>query len=616
MSEELVKVEPPVPAPAPAKRRLSMAVLVDQQGDAEEEDGDGLAKRELSPLDRAHRTVNRLSFTGNPYNLNAQLTGMFRLKVMGLPDPVLKRMAVTDSLVGTVILARQQQVAPFGRRQEDRFKLGLDVVPDKRVVERMGDEERRELYSHIDRAIRLLENCGHTDGLVRSERTPLEVFLKEVTRSALTVGRVAVEVVRDEHGHFHRFRAVDAGTCYPVVKTIDPHAPAAVRERSEALLRKMYGDDVVVNTDRDTALWDEFSHIQVIDGQPIQAFTEDELIVQNFYPVPDIEWAGFPCTPLDIAVAEVLTHLSITNHNRLYFVNGRAARGMIVIRSDDADAQFLLQFRQEFMAAVNGNQNAHRMPVFAVGKEDEVQWQPIDNSSRDMEFQYLSDNNVRAILSAFQMSPEELPGYSHLSRGTNSQSLAESSQEYILEAHRDLGIRPLLSGLERLLDQDILPLIDPQLAKVAHVKLAGLEAKTLDQEDADLQRAMAIDGTLNEALEKRQKKPIPRELGGDLPLNETWWARVQMCVPQGIIMEKLFGVAGASKDPQFQYLNSPFWFQWQQVRMEMQQMQAQAQAAQQQPHAPPGDEQSPQEGGDHPQLQPDDREPQEADGAQ
>lgn len=27
------------------------------------------------------------------------------------------------------------------------------------------------------------------------------------------------------------------------------------------------------------------------------------------------------------------------------------------------------------------------------------------------EFQYLSDTNARVILSAFQMSPEELPGY-------------------------------------------------------------------------------------------------------------------------------------------------------------------------------------------------------------
>jgi intein/homing endonuclease len=42
-----------------------------------------------------------------------------------------------------------------------------------------------------------------------------------------------------------------------------------------------------------------------------------------------------------------------------------------------------------------------------------------------MEFQYLSDSNARVILSAFQMSPEELPGYAHLSRGTNSQALSE-----------------------------------------------------------------------------------------------------------------------------------------------------------------------------------------------
>jgi hypothetical protein len=57
-----------------------------------------------------------------------------------------------------------------------------------------------------------------------------------------------------------------------------------------------------------------------------------------------------------------------------------------------------------------------------------------------MEFQYLNDTNARVIMSAFQVSPEELPGYQHLSRGTNNQALSESNNEYKLEAARDVGI--------------------------------------------------------------------------------------------------------------------------------------------------------------------------------
>jgi hypothetical protein len=51
-----------------------------------------------------------------------------------------------------------------------------------------------------------------------------------------------------------------------------------------------------------------------------------------------------------------------------------------------------------------------------------------------MEFQYLSDMNARVILSAFQMSPEELPGYGYLSAARTIRRCRESNNEYKLEA--------------------------------------------------------------------------------------------------------------------------------------------------------------------------------------
>jgi hypothetical protein len=130
--------------------------------------------------------------------------------------------------------------------------------------------------------------------------------------------------------------------------------------------------------------------------------------------------------------------------------------------------------RQQFNASINNVNNAWRMPVFGVGADDEITWQPIDSGGRDMEFQYLSRHERRVILSAFQMSPEELPGWSYLSRGTNNQALSESNNEYQLEAARDVGIRPLLiKQFEDFLNQRILPLIDESLAKLCALKLVG-----------------------------------------------------------------------------------------------------------------------------------------------
>jgi phage portal protein BeeE len=112
--------------------------------------------------------------------------------------------------------------------------------------------------------------------------------------------------------------------------------------------------------------------------------------VHNFYPVTDVELNGYPVTPLDTVMNAVTTHLNIEEHNKLYFQSGRAARGMLLIQSDDVDEGVVQNIKQQFQASINSVQNAWRMPVFGLGKEDAITWQPIDSGSRDMEFQYLS----------------------------------------------------------------------------------------------------------------------------------------------------------------------------------------------------------------------------------
>jgi hypothetical protein len=293
-----------------------------------------------------------------------------------------------------------------------------------------------------------------------------------------------------------------------------------------------------------------------------------------------------------------MTHINITKHNQLYFQTGRATRGMLVIMSDDADDKVAKGVQQQFQAAINSVENAWRMPIFTIGQNDKVQWQPIDNSSRDMEFQYLTDMNARVIFSAFQMSPDELPGWTHLSRGTTNQSLSESNNEYRLEAARDLGIRPLLSDFEDFINASLFPLIDPQLAKLCRVRLLGLDAETAEKESVRIQQDMQLHMTYNQILEKVEKNPVKKEFGGDYPLNPQFQQIVTSFKTQGEILEEFFGVEGASKDPNWAYVANPFWFQWQQLKMEQQQMaQAQQQAAQQPPGGGDGSKGPPGQGG-------------------
>lgn len=550
-------------------------------------DSSPLVKSVLNVLNGPGDSIERLAFETQPFSQNVY-GALWKRKMRLLPDEVLKRVAIQDDLVAAIVNTRSNQMAAFGRPQPDRFSTGVRIEPKPRYTEGLTSDKKEALQKRIAEVEQLLMTCGETRGWNDQEGMSFGQYLFMSARNAVVFGRIATEMIwidTPAGKKFHSFRPIDAGTIFRAA----PYKEAgdAVRKRALHYLSQLKNKKLVPEKYVD----DEYSWVQVIEGRPIQAFTADECVVHNFYPSTDIELDGYPITPLDTVITAVTTHINIGTHNKLYFQSGRAARGMIVIKSDDVDDNTVAMIRQQFNASINSVGNAWRMPIFGVGTDDDINWYPIDNSSRDMEFQYLSDTNARVILSAFQMSPEELPGYAHLSRGTNNQALSESNNEYKLEAHRDVGIRPLIAQFQNFFNSRILPLLAPDLAEFCAIKFVGLDVDTAEKESTRLQQDMAVHMTMDEVLEKVEKHPIGRRWAGRFLLNPQWQAVVDKYFLVGEILEFFFGIEGASKDPRFQYVNNPMWFQWQQMQMEMQQMQMQQQQMQQQAQQPqPGQE--------------------------
>lgn len=529
-------------------------------------------------------SIERLAFETDP-NLVNQYQSVYRAKVKLLPDQLLKRIIIQDDLVAAIVRARETQMGGFGRPRRDRYGTGFLIEANPGVLARMSPEASKELDTRIQKATRLLQNCGSNEDVKKADRMSFSQFLQMTTRNAVGLGRIAVELIyknsMDHDGKtFHHFRPVDAGTIMKA--TPQQTAAEAIRKQAIKMLNDIKGPnfnaDMVSKYEKDEYTW-----IQVVDARPVQAFTDEEMIVHNFYPVLDVELDGYPVTPIDTMISNVTTHINITTHNKIYFQTGRAARGMLVFKSDDVDESTLQRVKQQFNASINSVNNAWRMPVFACGTNDEISWQPIDNSSRDAEFQYLTDMNARVILSAFQMSPDELPGWSYLSRGTNNQSLSESNNEYRMEAARDQGIRPLLAQFEEFINTILLPLIDENLAQVAQVRLVGLDALTEEKEANALTLAIPIHMTMDEVLKKVEKQPLGAQWGGNFPLNPQWAANIDKYLFVDDVREHFFNLP---KDPSLHYMRDPFYFQMLQLQMQMQQMQQQQQAAAQQAAQP------------------------------
>jgi len=541
-----------------------------------------LVKSVMNLLNGPGDSIERLAFDTDP-SQNNTYQALYKVKLRLLPDEVLKRVAIQDDLVAAICNARSNQISSFGRPQPDRFSTGFKIEPEPGLLEKLNDEDKKKLQARISAAELKLLSCGETKGWKDVDALSFGQFMYMATRNACIFGRIAVEAIHidgmDGKKRFHSFRPIDAGTIYRAAP--QKEAGDAVRRQARKLLEQVKNKHL----EPERFQKDEYAWVQVISGRPVQAFTAEECLVHNFYPVTDVELDNYPLTPLDTIIAAVTTHINITNHNKLYFQSGRAARGMIVIKSDDADDGVIKSIRQQFQASINSVGNAWRMPIFGVGSDDEIGWFPIDNSSRDMEFQYLSDTNARVILSGFQMSPEELPGYAHLSRGTNNQALSESNNEYKLEAHRDVGLRPLLAQFQNFVNQKLLPLIDEELSKTCSLKFVGLDSETAEKESTRLQQDMVVHMSMDEVLDKVEKKPVGKEWGGQFLLNPQWQAVLDKYVPQGMIMEHFFGMKGASKDPRYDFLNNPNYFQ--QMSLLQAEQQAQQMAAQQ-PQPPPG----------------------------
>jgi len=518
----------------------------------------------------ASKKAPALAFTENPAPSDNYL-GLYKSKRRLLPDEVIKQIRIADHLVAAILRARGNMMSLFGHLRKDRFDIGMEVEIKPEFFKILSPEQYQKVMDRIKKFEQILLNCGHTDGLELQEKVTLAEFMDIQARNGLTFGRFATEVIYDMSGQsdsegrypFHRFRAIDVGTIYRAVRKGE-YVGNNLRSMAVAMLESIKGEkiDIDLNKLRE----DEYAWLQVIDGTPRQAFTHDEVIVFNLFPSTDLEHNGYPVSPIDTVVSSITTHISIDSYKKLYFQNGRASKGMLVIQSDEVDQSVLDTIKLQFNAAVNNVANSFRTPIFGIGTQDNVTWLPmVGEGVRDTDFQFMYDQVARNILSAFSISPDELPGYSHLSKGTNSQTLSESNNEFKLTAARDTGLRPLILKFQTFFNQRLFPIIDPLLAQICEVKFSGVDAQSKEQESTRLQQDMALHMTYDEALDEVDKEPVGQHRGGAFPFNERYQIILDKYMNVGQIKGSFFNDPSAFVDPMLRYKRDPFDLQYLQL---------------------------------------------------
>ena len=527
----------------------------------------------------ASKQIGQKAMLSDPYFDQISQSVIYKHRASRLSNKTLKDVSIRDWLVSAIIQARTDTLLRLSRPEHDRFKMGFRFVK-RDQKEEIVDEELEE----IKKLENFIYRCGRMKDTPPDDKMLFGTFLKKCTRDALTFGHVAIEKVKTRSGGLHRFRPLPAESVYLVNKKSSKEVIESSLKAGHSKYRIGSNNDPAENQVINEEDLEYYKYVQVSLDQTILAiFGDEDMVFKLYNPQNFIDSMGYCYSPLELAIVNVTNHLNAENYNANFFTHGQAARGILHLKGTVTQSQ-LTAFRRQFYNTINGAQHAWKTPIIA-GLED-INWVPMAGSAKDMEYINFNSHIMRAICTQFQIDPIEL-GLDFLTSLTGRAPMQQANNAYKIEYSRERGLYPLLMFFEDLINCDIIPSLDVELAKKYKFEFIGYEEETPQTLVQQLQAEMTVHSSLNDLLTAAQKKPI-KIPGCDLPLNQAFWMLIEKNMTRGEIREHFFGDKGASKKRELQYIPSdPAFLGWQQLlltidRQKKQDVQVEGQMEQQQ----------------------------------
>jgi len=504
----------------------------------------------------ATNQIGRKAIVDDPYFDNFGQQYNYKLRMSRLTNRTLKEVSMRDWLISAIIQCRVDTLLQFSRPNHDRHKLGFRVSKWNELEE-YTDSDRQEIAALED----FIYNCGRKENTPPDDRMLFGEFLKLIGRDVITFGHAAIEKVKTRGGGLHRFRLLPAESVYRINKAV----PKKQIESEEESARKVYGVPKGDNDPRQDQTINEvpveyYKYVQVsYDNRPIANFGDEDMIFKLFNPQNFADSNGYCYSPLEMAIINITNHLNVENYNSNFFTQGYAARGVLHLKGTVTQSQ-LANFRRQFYNSISGAQHAWRTPI--VAGLDEVQWVPMSASAKEMEYINFNNHLMRILCAQFQIDPVEI-GLDYLVSATGRSPMQQANNEYKISYSRERGLGPILMFMEDLINGEIIPAIDKNLASKYRFNFTGFTDETPQTEIAQMQAEMTVYKSMNDLLTQAQKSKIKNPVG-DLPMNQAFWVLVEKNMTKGEIREIFFGDKGASARRELAYFPAdPAFLNWQ-----------------------------------------------------
>lgn len=501
-----------------------------------------------------------------------------------LSDTELKEISQIDPYISAMISTRASQGAIVGRPSDSKFDKGTRASEQNPL--KLDDYNTKEEFkkaqeyreAQLDAILKWVLKCGTDDETILNsvfadsgdrtfKRCTFAEFLTAQIRNLMVFGRCGTHIVRNDDGLPVMFRPVAIETIYNLSQGKDApimNAEETVPESAEDAVNF----NILPKDTRPPA------YVQRIDGHNVNFFTEYDLKVSYFQKQAYFDLNGYPLSPIEQAIYMVFIHQQTLGYLRNQFLKGLATKGILNLESTEATAQLsdedLAQLRREFHNFVNRNDNSAAIPV--ISGPVKVNFVPLNPSPQDMGFLEIEEHVIRALCSAFQISPQEM-GYGNLSQGQGGLTASNKQEEIVRGEER--GLRMLLDICYDLVNEIVFENF-PEAEKLCRITYVGIGEDTRDTVIERHQQELNTTATLSSLWADSEKvDPVP--YGGDVPLSSAFHANVVKYMKYGVFMEHFMGEEGASKNPAYDFIIDPNLNQaYQQLKVQPIQMQQEA----------------------------------------
>lgn len=344
----------------------------------------------------------------------------------------LKSMVEHSPILNAVILTRIRNINSFSCpfRPYDEHPLGFTVVPKgKKIGDKLSESEKKV----VDDIESFIMNCGdEPDPRKRKwilHRDNMTGFISKLIRDTLTCDACPIETELTMNGkRLSGFYSLPSETI------------------------RIAHEDGYMGDDRVIA-------VQIFNDQVVSFYTPNDLIYEVRNPRTDITMSRYGYAETEMFVRVVTGFLNAMTYNMAGFDRNTLPRGILTVygKFDEKQLNF---FKRQWNSMLAGPAQRWRLPVFVStdGSQAAAKYEKVDSEFNEMHFSKWMTFLVSMICAIYTIAPEEINFDSFTSRTTSNLGGSDTAEKLALS--KDKGLEPLISFLESIYNESLIPLIN------------------------------------------------------------------------------------------------------------------------------------------------------------